>query len=115
MKVLSVSEFREWQLEHCPREFIFDSDNNSWLSPFGIHVVLRFTSVVFGSTLCRLLFRNAQDSLCIEQIKEVHMFDEIDCVGTVFDLICDSGERCGSRSERKKYPDRRRYRFLADR
>ncbi len=114
MKVLSVSEFIEWQREHSPQEFIFDSDNNSWLSPYGIHVVLRFQSVAFSSTMRRVLFRNTRDSLCIEQIKEVHMFDEIDCVGTVFDLICESRERDGPRDVSFCHPGRRRYRFLAD-
>ena len=88
MKVMSVSEFDAWQKASGERVFILDTDNNEWHPAQPFHICLRFPKVIVSAFLDRIAFRDGNTILCLDRVKEVHMYDTYEMVGTVFDVIC---------------------------
>ena len=89
MRVLTVPEFYDWTKRERPAAFLFSTENNNWIKPSGIKIMQSFQSVALSASLNRLCFRNSTGFLCMEQIKEVHMYDDREDIGVVFDVVCD--------------------------
>jgi hypothetical protein len=109
MRVLSVSEFAGWTREAGEKEYILSTENNSGLFPFPAKMTLRMHDVILSPFTERVFFRNQNDTICFERVKEVHMYDDIDSIGTVFDLVCEVPVKDSMKTSRRK-----RIRFLAD-
>ena len=103
MRVMSVSEFADWQKTCDRRVFILDTDNNAWLKAQPFHGCLRFPKMIVSPFPGRVAFLDGDNLLCLERVKEVHMYDRRGKVGSVFDVIC-----------RTPLGDRQAWRFLAD-
>lgn len=101
MRILSVSEFAEWDRQHAPSEYIFSTENNGWASADCAILTARYSGALIGSGLNRICFRDNRNSLCLERIKEVRMYDDKESIGVVFEVVC-AGKR------------ERVFRFLAD-
>jgi len=100
---MSVSDFSEWVRGSGGKEFIFDSDNNDWLAPYRFHICMRCHTAVVSHSSNRIAFLEGTSRLCLERVKEVHMFDDCAAIGTVIDIVCETGN------------DKRvSWRFLAD-
>ena len=86
MRVLSVSEFHDWAQHYCPDDYIFSTENNHTL----FDTMLRFSLHFPQAIVCnhRICFRNKKDSMSLECVKEVHMYDDVESIGVVFDIIC---------------------------
>ena len=100
MRVLSVSEFLEWHRAKPPEVYILSSDNQDRPHAPCARASLRFENVSGAPELQYICFFGCGGSLSVHCVKEVHMFDDVRRVGTVFEIICNSGEDV--------------YRFLAD-
>lgn len=109
MRVLSISEFAGWTREAGEKEYILSTENNSGLFSFPAKMTLRMHDVILSPFTERVFFRNQNDTICFERVKEVHMYDDIDSIGTVFDLVCEVPVKDSVKQYRRK-----RIRFLAD-
>lgn len=109
MRILSISEFGVWKEEAGEKEYILTTENNKDLFPFPVKMTLRMHEVILSPFTGRICFRNKNDIICFERVKEVHMYDDVDSIGTVFDLVCEV-----SGADRIKSSSLRRIRFLAD-
>lgn len=89
MRVLSIPEFGEWIAGSDISTYILASVNNRDLFPFPAEMTLRLHKVVLSRFTRRIMFVNDADSICFERVKEVHMYDDADTIGTVFDLVCE--------------------------
>ena len=91
MRILSVSEFYDWVHEQPPNNYIFSTENNPSFFDSMLRLSLHFqhvTAIVHPSRIC---FRNNLDSLTLECVKEVHMYDDRESVGVVFEILCEGG------------------------
>lgn len=89
MRVLSVPEFYSWIQDKNPESFVFSTENNRFMKNYGIMVVERFQKLLPSASLDRLCFQNSSGGiLCLEQVREVHMFDNTESIGVVFDAVC---------------------------
>lgn len=103
MTVFDIAEFLDWQKSSGLNEYIFDSDNNDWLTSCCFHVCMRFPTVSVSMAFHRIIFQNGNNYLDLEHVKEIILYDDCDTVGTVFDVVCeptDGQKKC--------------WRFLAD-
>lgn len=114
MRVMSLSDFSEWQRKAGEKEYIFDSDNNEWLTPYCFHTCLRFRTASVSRTSNRIAFRSDGNVLTLRNVKEVLMFDDSRAVGTVFEIVCEISEQNSPGDTWYMPPGQRRYRFLAD-
>jgi len=101
MRVLRVSEFRQWLEASGCRDFLFDSGNSDCAAG-GIELCQHFTGVLVSSFYNRVLFRNTSGTLLLSGVKEVHMSEDCGAC-TVFDIVCVTPEG-----------DAAVWRFLAD-
>ena len=101
MRVLRVSEFRQWLDTSGCRDFLFDSGNSA-CSSGGFELCQHFTGVQVSNFYDKVLFRNTSGTLLLSGVKEVHMSEGCS-VGTVFDIVCVTPEG-----------DAAVWRFLAD-
>lgn len=99
MRVLTVSEFQDWLRRSTPEVYIYSSSNQA--SRCSARASLHFDRMVVCPEIRQLWFGNGHDSLFFDEVKEVHMFDDVNSVGTVFDVVCEG-------------PSARSYRILAD-
>lgn len=90
MRVLRVSEFRQWLDTSGCRDFLFDSGNSA-CSSGGFELCQHFTGAQVSSFYNRVLFRNTSGTLLLSGVKEVHMSEGCG-VGTVFDIVCVTPE-----------------------
>lgn len=90
MRVLRVSEFRQWLDTSGCRDFLFDS-GNSVCSSGGFEICQHFREVLVSNFYNRILFRNASGTLLLSGVKEVHMSEGCG-VCTVFDIVCATPE-----------------------
>ena len=100
MRVLSISEFQNWVSGQQPSIFIFSTENNTFLESGMMRLSMHFDRVLTGRG--RICFRNHLDVLYFECVKEVRMYDDVESIGVVFEIICEGG-RGGTV-----------YRFIAD-
>jgi len=91
MRVLTVPELHEWVRVHSPDCYVFSAENNMQLVLSGLHIKERFYDLIYSASTDRLCFRNSTGTLCLEHVKEVHMFDDIESIGIVFDIVCNVG------------------------
>ncbi len=106
MRVLSISEFAEWTRTAVEKSYILSTENNANLFPFAAKMTLRMPDVIPSPFTERIMFRNQKDIICFERVKEVHMYDDVESIGTVFDLVC-----CVTKG---KGTSLQRVRFIAD-
>lgn len=93
MRVLTVSEFQEWEKGASVQEFIYASDNQKGGNSDIINASLHFNNSFVCPELRQICFTgNKRDSLFFNRVKEVHMFDDRKSIGVVFDIICDDSE-----------------------
>ena len=90
MRVLRVSEFRQWLEASGCRDFLFDSCN-SGCAAGGFELCQHFTGVLVSSFYNRVLFRNTSGTLLLSGVKEVHMSEGCGAC-TVFDIVCGTPE-----------------------
>ena len=93
MRVLTVPEFYEWSIKTRPTYYIVSTENNPHTKALGFYVGMRFMSMLHSSSLNRICLQNDSGVICLEQVKEVHMYDDVESVGVVFDVVCETG--CG--------------------
>ena len=86
MRVMRVSEFRQWLASSGCRDFLFDS-GNSVCGAGGFELRQRFTDAAVSNFNNRILFKNKSGTLLLTGVKEVHMLDDFE-IGTVFDIVC---------------------------
>ena len=101
MRALNTSEFGQWIGENNPASYIFSSENNSWLYKQSLNSLIRFDNADVSCVFNRIYFKCVSGSICLENVKEVLMYDDIQCIGVIFDVVC---------GENNKYI----YRFIAD-
>ena len=87
MRILTVSEFEDWCRSNAPSQIIYASSNQKFTGC--IRVSLRFDRVIVCPELRQIWFGSGNDSVFINTVKEVHMFDDVKRVGTVFDIVCE--------------------------
>ena len=91
MRVLTVSGFNEWARDFAPSYYVYSSENNRALKALGITMSEHYRSMSVSSSLTRICFRNTNGTLCLENVKEVHMYDDRESIGVVFDVVCNTG------------------------
>lgn len=106
MRVLSLSGFAEWTRAAGEKVYILSTENNRDLFPFAAKMTLLMPDVIISPFTERIMFRNRKDIICLERVKEVHMYDDVESIGTVFDLMCEVPKGTGS--------PLKRIRFIAD-
>lgn len=99
MRVLTVSEFEDWCRSNTPAQIIYASSNQQFRE--SVQASLRFDRVIVCPELRRIWFGNGNDSVFFNTVKEVHMFDDVKRIGTVFDIVCER-------------PSPREFRLIAD-
>ena len=88
MRKLTVPDFRNWILKTDIACFVFSSENNDRLRSIGLSIGERYSSLVFGTSPDRLCFRSGDGRLQLEHVKEVHLYDDCESIGIVFDILC---------------------------
>lgn len=88
MKVMSISEFLDWNTEFRPEEYIYATVNQNSDSPaqnlrFSVH----FSQAMISGELRQLFFKADRSSLQIDGVKEVHMY-ELNSFAVVLDVVC---------------------------
>lgn len=88
MKVMTVSEFLDWDRRSRPEEYIYATvnQNGDGLGP-DLRFVLRFSQATIRPELRQLFFKAGRSSLQIDGVKEVHM-DEMTGFAAVLEVIC---------------------------
>ncbi len=86
MRVLTVSEFSEWHEAHHP-EYIFSTDNQEDDAYRDLRLSLHFRGLDSRPDLRQLRFSNGEDTLYINQIKEIHMYDDTKGFVIFLDII----------------------------
>ena len=88
MRVLTVPEFHRWVKQKDPDYYVFSSENNPSLDAIGLHISNRFRTLVFPSSSDRICLKDNIGTVCLEHVKEVHMYDDRESIGVVFDVVC---------------------------
>ena len=91
MRVLTVSEFSQWHRETKPETYIYATENQRDHGKSNASAVLRLPQMIASPPLRRLCFCSATNSLAFNRVKEVHLFDDMESIGTAFEIVCDSG------------------------
>ena len=103
MTACGISDFAKRLKTLGLREYIYDSDNNPGQESRSLRLCLRFSSASFSPSSGRIVFRDGRQSLTLNCVKEVRLYENFNTVGTVFDVVCrEPGEQ------------ERHWRFLAD-
>lgn len=84
MRVLSLSEFAEFCMRRGCSCYIYSTQNQPAAEHDMLRCTLRFHSIIINLKPDRICFRNDYDSLNIEQVKDVVVYDERPCIGTIF-------------------------------
>lgn len=87
VKVFSVSEFGEWYCNTAFREFVFSTSNQSENKYGEVRFSLRFNQIIVHPEIKQVYFRNYSDALCLDQVKEVHMYDDMGNFAAYFDVV----------------------------
>ena len=89
MRVLTVPEFCTWVRKNKPGSYVFSTENNPEMKRSGIHFSERYLTFIQSASTDRLCFHSRSGgTMCLEHVKEVHMFDDIESIGVVFDALC---------------------------
>lgn len=88
MKVFSVSEFGKWYRDTAFRELVFSTSNQTDNRYGDIRLSLRFNQVIVHPEIRQIYFKNCSDTLCLDMVKEVHMYDDMGKFAAYFDVVC---------------------------
>ena len=91
MRVMRVSEFREWLTGKSYRKYVFNSDRTPDPEPDEhVSCFFSFDYLKIGSDLWRIMLQRADGSFfCIRRVREVYLLRE-DAQSAVFDIVSDS-------------------------
>ena len=89
LKILSLSEFRTFCGEICPREYIYDTANQPRENVDGtLNVSARYHTMLISMHPNAICFKNDSSFICFEDVKKVRIELESDQIGTVFTILC---------------------------
>ena len=91
MRVMRVSEFREWLTGKSYRKYVFNSDSNPDPEPDEhVSCFFSFDYLKIGSDLWRIMLRRTDGSFfCIRRVRGVYLMRD-DVHGAVFDIVCEN-------------------------
>lgn len=84
MRFLSLSEFAEFCACRGRSCYIYSTQNQPDAEHDMLRFTMRFNSIIINLKPDRICFKNDCDSLNIEQVKDVVVYDDRPCIGTIF-------------------------------
>lgn len=86
---LSIRDFKEMCNGLSLQRFIFCSDNQSWSEVENtVKVKMTFSIMLIAFNPNTICFKNNDNFLCFDKVKNIELRNEESMLGTVFTIVC---------------------------
>lgn len=92
MQMLSITGFKKMCEKISPATFIFDTENQPWVSDRHLKMVARYSEMICMLNPNRICFKNNHDTLCLNRVKAIRYHDDDESVGETFSIICGNSK-----------------------